>query len=68
MLDTPDSDNPKALVRRAIELRGAEPVARRLGVSRSSLLAWLTGTSREGTSLLIETRVRALTTGDLVNK
>lgn len=63
-----EAESARALVQKAIEIRGAEPVARLLGVPRGSLLAFLTGTARKGTALLIETRVRAVTSSDLVTK
>jgi hypothetical protein len=47
-------------VRRAAQERGIAKLIRDLGTNRNALLSYLTGTCREGTGLLIESRFREL--------
>lgn len=54
-------DRPtKQRVAAAVERKGANAVAKAIGVPRSTVLSYCAGTSREGTDLLIEMRADRL--------
>src|SRR4051812_11689638 len=57
---SPDTDT-QSTIRDASRVRGLTQLARDLGTSRATLAAYLCGSCRSGTALLLETRFRALT-------
>jgi hypothetical protein len=55
------SQDTKTVILAAVKRDGVAPTAKKLGTSRTGLTSYLTGTARDGTSLLIETRAGRLT-------
>jgi hypothetical protein len=53
-------EDARSRVERAVRHDGAAAVARRLGASRAGVLSYVAGTARQGTALLIESRVDRL--------